>query len=209
MVSSGVSPPRESSVAEDAESERLGHGLPADPASVVSPLLSGADGAANIAAATVATRSIEQSRPLSMTLSTKIALGLASGVAIGLFLGELASGFSIVASGYVGLLQTTVLPYVTVSLILGLGRLTYPQACALFTKVGGVLLAMWAVALLLVFALPLTFPAWESASFYSTALIEQPEDVDFLSLYIPANPFFSLANSMVPARSARARRDRG
>jgi Na+/H+-dicarboxylate symporter len=47
--------------------------------------------------------------------------------------------------------------------------------------------------------MPLAFPASQSASFFSTALIAQPEDLDFLHLFIPGNPFYSLANNLVPA----------
>lgn len=35
--------------------------------------------------------------------------------------------------------------------------------------------------------------------FFSPSLIEEAQPIDFLQLYIPANPFFSLANSIVPA----------
>jgi ABC-type amino acid transport substrate-binding protein len=46
--------------------------------------------------------------------------------------------------------------------------------------------------------LPLSFPNWESASFFSTALLEQPEPFNFLE-FIPSNPFHSMANNIVPA----------
>ncbi|MGE5813584.1 MAG: cation:dicarboxylate symporter family transporter, partial [Acidobacteriota bacterium] len=36
-------------------------------------------------------------------------------------------------------------------------------------------------------------------SFFSTTLLEQGEELDLLNLYIPANPFNSLANNIVPA----------
>jgi Na+/H+-dicarboxylate symporter len=47
--------------------------------------------------------------------------------------------------------------------------------------------------------IPLSFPAWESSAFFSTSLVETPPKVDFLSLYIPSNPFYSMANNIVPA----------
>ena len=54
-----------------------------------------------------------------MSLSRQIAIGLTAGAAIGLFLGDLTAPLRLVADGYVRLLQMTVLPYVTVSLIAG------------------------------------------------------------------------------------------
>ena len=47
--------------------------------------------------------------------------------------------------------------------------------------------------------LPLAFPAMETASFFSTTLVENRPDVDLVSLYVPQNPFHALANNVVPA----------
>jgi Na+/H+-dicarboxylate symporter/ABC-type amino acid transport substrate-binding protein len=134
-----------------------------------------------------------------VTLSARIGLGLVLGIALGLFLGEWVEPLRIVANGYVRLLQMTVLPYVMVSLVAGLGSLDPAAAGGLFTRVGAVLLALWGLALALVLVMPLAFPDWESAAFFSTALLESPEPFDFVGLYIPANPFHSLANNVVPA----------
>ena len=46
---------------------------------------------------------------------------------------------------------------------------------------------------------PLTFPTLETATFFSTTLLERRPPFDFVDLYIPANPFYSLANNVVPA----------
>jgi Na+/H+-dicarboxylate symporter/ABC-type amino acid transport substrate-binding protein len=46
---------------------------------------------------------------------------------------------------------------------------------------------------------PLAFPSRETASFFSRAMVEEPPPVNFFELYIPANPFYSLANTLVPA----------
>jgi len=134
-----------------------------------------------------------------VSLSARIGLGLLLGIAVGLFLGEWAEPLRIVANGYVRLLQMTVLPYVMVSLVAGLGGLDPAAARGLFTRVGVVLLALWGLTLVLVVAMPLSFPDWEAAAFFSTALLESPEPFDFVGLYIPANPFHSLANNVVPA----------
>ncbi len=134
-----------------------------------------------------------------MTFSRKILVGLASGVLVGLFLGERAGLFRIAADGFVKLLQMTVLPYVTVSIISSLGRLSYEQARALGVRAGAVLVGLWLVALAFAFVFPLAFPPIESASFFSTTLVEKRPPFDFVSLFIPSNPFHSLANNVVPA----------
>jgi Na+/H+-dicarboxylate symporter/ABC-type amino acid transport substrate-binding protein len=46
---------------------------------------------------------------------------------------------------------------------------------------------------------PLAFPPTENASFFSTSLVEAPPDLDLVALYVPSNPFASMAGNMVPA----------
>ena len=57
----------------------------------------------------------DQKRGLS--LSSQIAIGLVAGILFGFFFVELAGFVSVVADGYIKLLQMTVLSYVTFSLI--------------------------------------------------------------------------------------------
>jgi Na+/H+-dicarboxylate symporter len=134
-----------------------------------------------------------------MSLSSKIAWSLVLGIGAGIFFGELMAPLDVVATAFIKLLQMTVLPYVMVSLIAGLGGLSLADARSIARNVGALLLVLWGVVLVVVLVIPLSFPDWTSASFYSTSLIRQPEPFDFLDLYIPANPFRSLADNVVPA----------
>ena len=134
-----------------------------------------------------------------MSSSQRIFAGLAAGVAVGLFLGERAAALSWAADGFVKLLQMTVLPYVTLSIVTSLGSLTYAQARTLGVRAGAVLVGLWAVALVFTFLIPLAFPKIQTASFFSTSLLEAPPPFNFVDLYIPSNPFYSLANNVVPA----------
>src|SRR5688572_27213852 len=131
--------------------------------------------------------------------SRRILVALVSGIALGIFLGELVAPLHWVAEAYIKLLQMTVLPYVTVSIIGGLGRLHLREARALGTRTGVVLASLWGLALLFMFLIPLAFPRTQNASFFSTTLVETREPFDFINLYIPSNPFQSLANNIVPA----------
>ncbi len=109
-------------------------------------------------------------------------------------------GFLKVAGqAFIMLLQMTVIPYIVVALVVGIGRLSYADAKRLAVSGGNVLLLLWGIGLTLVFLSPLAYPDWPSASFFSANLVEEPVSVDFLNLYIPANPFYSLANAVVPA----------
>jgi Na+/H+-dicarboxylate symporter len=134
-----------------------------------------------------------------MSSSRRILIGLAAGAAAGVFLGDRAAPFQWAAEAYVKLLQMTVLPYVTVSIIGGLGRLRPAQARALGMRTGAVLAGLWLLALLFMFLIPLSFPRSQNASFFSTTLVERRPPFDFIDLYIPSNPFHSLAENIVPA----------
>jgi Na+/H+-dicarboxylate symporter len=134
-----------------------------------------------------------------MTLATKVLIGFALGVGSGIFFGELAAPVGVVGDAFIRLLQMTVLPYVVVSLIHGLGQLSYQEAKLLARRAGLLLLVIWAVALTFVLMMPLAYPAWESASQFSTSLVEPTPEMSLVELFIPANPFHSLAFGMVPA----------
>jgi Na+/H+-dicarboxylate symporter len=134
-----------------------------------------------------------------MSSSTKILVGLVAGVCVGLFLGEYAEVFKVVADGFVKLLQMTVLPYITLSIVSSLGNLSFEQVKTLGLRAGAVLVGLWCLALVFTFLLPLAFPETETASFFSSALVERRGPFNFVDLFIPSNPFHSLANNIVPA----------
>ncbi|HTS65976.1 MAG TPA: cation:dicarboxylase symporter family transporter, partial [Candidatus Acidoferrales bacterium] len=135
----------------------------------------------------------------AMSFSKRILTGMTTGVAVGLFFGELVSPLKIVADGFVKLLQMTVLPFLIISIISSLGSLTYADARRLGLRVGVVMAGMWALALTFALLMPLAFPPTQHATFFSNAMVEHRPPFNFLDLYIPSNPFNSLANNVVPA----------
>ena len=93
----------------------------------------------------------------------------------------------------------TVLPYIVVSLIANIGRLSMEQSRRLL-GVGGALLAFFlAIGCVTLFVIPLSFPQMPSASFFSRSSIEPRQEIDLVNLYIPTNPFNSLSTGTVPA----------
>ena len=134
-----------------------------------------------------------------LSLSSQILIGMGLGLIVGIFFGEYCAFLQIIGDAFIKRLQITILPYIIVSMILGIGGLTADQAKLMAKKAGVLLLLFWGISFVMVLLLPLSFPEWESAAFYSSAIIEVPQKVDFLSLYIPSNPFYSLANNVVPA----------
>jgi Na+/H+-dicarboxylate symporter/ABC-type amino acid transport substrate-binding protein len=134
-----------------------------------------------------------------LALSEQVLIALVSGIAAGLFLGELAGALKVVGDTFIKLLQVTVIPYISLSLITGLGSISFDAVKRLAIKGGSILLLLWAITALVVMQLPLAFPDWPSASFFSASLAEESVAPDFLRLFIPSNPFYSYANAIVPA----------
>ena len=134
-----------------------------------------------------------------LSLSSFILIGFALGISCGLFLGEYCAPLEVIGGAFIGLLQMTVLPYIILSLLKGLGQLAYQEAGSLAKKCGLLLLLLWAITFAAILIIPLAYPDWESASFFSTSDIQASKQFNFIDLYIPINPFYSMANNIVPA----------
>jgi len=134
---------------------------------------------------------------LSLSMLVLIALGL--GIVVGLFFGEGVGFLAPIGNAYVALLQMTVLPYIVLSIVYGLGRLQ-PASARRLAGVGALtILVVWAIGLVASLLMPLSYPDWESARFFSRAMVEPPQKLDLLALYIPRNIFASLSEAAVPA----------
>ena len=135
----------------------------------------------------------------TLSISTQVVLALLLGALVGLFFGEHIAFLQHVGKAFILLLQMTVLPYIVLSLMTGLGNLSYEQVKTLALRVGTLLVISWGLAFLVILLMPLAFPYRESASFFSTSLIEKQEEINLLTLFIPSNPFFSMSNNFIPA----------
>jgi Na+/H+-dicarboxylate symporter len=133
------------------------------------------------------------------SLTFRIISGLVLGILVGLFLGEKAAGLQTVADVWIGLMQMTVLPYVIVSLIAGLGQLDAGLARMLAIRGGLLMLLFWGIGLLVVSLMPLAFPEFVNAAFFSAHSREIASNFNPIDLYIPSNPFRSMANTVIPA----------
>ncbi len=93
-----------------------------------------------------------------MSLATQVLIGVGLGIVSGIFFGEKMAFLKMFGDAFIQLLQMTVLPYVVISLIVGLGGLSYRQAAASARNCGLVLALLWAIGLLVVLLMPLSFP---------------------------------------------------
>lgn len=118
---------------------------------------------------------------------------------MGLTLGEEVQPLRIIGDVYVGLMQMTVLPFIVFSLIGNIGRLNIEEL-KLLAKTGAVTYALlWLFAVITTLCFAQAFPSLHTSHFFSSSLIEPAQAVDWIHLFIPSNPFKSLAENAVPA----------
>lgn len=138
-------------------------------------------------------------RLFQLTFSAKIILALFLGVLTGLFFGEKIAWMHYFSNGFIKLLQIPIIPYIVLSLIAGLGSLDFQQVKDIATRFILFLLVFWGLGLAVVLLMSHTYPAWQSAAFFSLNQIMPPETVNYYDLYIPSNPFKSLTEASIPA----------
>lgn len=129
----------------------------------------------------------------------RVIIALILGISTGIFVGEPAGHLEVLGDVYIRLLQMTVLPYVLVSIIGGLGRLDSTMASRIGLRAVKVIVIMWLSVMLTLLLLPLAYPNWQTAGFFSTSMITEPAAFNFVKLYIPSNIFASLSETIVPA----------
>ena len=115
-----------------------------------------------------------------MSFTVQILTGLALGILLGLFLGDLASGFSVPGEIYIAMLQMTVLPYILVSLVGNLGRVSWQKSRKLIIAAVMVLGFLLTLGIVMLLVIPLAFPQWETASFFSPTLLEAAKVFDLV-----------------------------
>lgn len=128
-----------------------------------------------------------------------VLIAIVAGIACGVFFGEETRHIKIVGDIYIGLLQMMVLPYIVISLIGGIGKLTLSQAKQMAKYAVLVLLMLWAIIGTFILLLPLALPELQSGSFFSSSLVEPPRSLNIIDIFIPKNWFNSLASNKVPA----------
>ena len=102
---------------------------------------------------------------MRLSLGYQVLIAVIAGILTGLFLGPLASFFRTVSTTYSMLLQMVVLPYISLSLIHGLGSLTPPMAKQLFKKGWAFWVLLWGLMFFMVFLVCYFIPKPISVTF--------------------------------------------
>lgn len=131
-------------------------------------------------------------------LAARALLAIILGIAAGLFFGPLCSVVKPVGDIFIMLLQMVVLPYICFSLIHGLGSLTPTIAKNLLKRGGGALLALWGLVFLTLYLLGHLIPP-PSITILDESAKQTSLSENILGYLIPENPFYDLANNIVPA----------
>ncbi|TWX73323.1 cation:dicarboxylate symporter family transporter [Colwellia sp. C1TZA3] len=134
-----------------------------------------------------------------ISLSSQIMIAMATGLIIGSFGVALYSMVNHLADAFVMLLQMTALPYIALSLMVGIGGLSAGKAKSALKS--SIIVVILLIALMLCFILmaPLSFPNWQSAEFYSANTIKVSQEFNLVELFIPSNPFNAFANAVIPS----------
>ena len=133
-----------------------------------------------------------------VSLSNKAFIALIAGILCGLFFGDMCVYLKPFGDIFIKIMQITVLPYIIVSLLHGIGGLKKEEAKSIAIKGSFVLLSFWIISILIFSIMQLTFPVIKSAAFYSSST-HSVQPTNFIDLFIPSNPFASLANNAIPA----------
>lgn len=133
-----------------------------------------------------------------LSLALKVILSIVFGIVLGLILGPSSALLKPIGDGYILLMETAVVPYIASSLIHGLGTLNPSQAKKMMKRCGWFLLLLWGIAFVFIYAVALLMPN-PAITVYHADGASHLFSQDFFSYLIPKNPFYDLANNIVPA----------
>lgn len=137
----------------------------------------------------------------SFSLGYQVLLAAILGAVTGIFFGPLTEALGPIGSAYTMLLQMAVLPYITFSLIHGLGSITPETGKKLLRSGWPYLLTLWALIFILIYLLAALLPNSLSPIIQSDGAdrIAAEFTSNFLNNLIPQNPFYDIMNNVVPA----------
>ena len=133
-----------------------------------------------------------------LSFASKIFASIIAGAICGLFFGESAQILAPLGTIFIKMMQITVLPSVIIFIITGIASINQTDAKEFLKKAALVMLSIWFLGIIVFFSMQFAFPDVPNTSFFSTAQLSTPEGTDLIELFIPANPFKSLSEGLMP-----------
>ncbi len=134
-----------------------------------------------------------------LSLSKKIYISTAIGFSVGMFFGDLCGVLAPLNTMFILLFQTAIIPFMIFSIIQSIGCLTGERAKRVGKKGGVILICLWAVSIFYAFGLQFSFPNISRSNFFTPKTTLSGSSIDFYKMFIPSNPFASMANGYIPA----------
>jgi len=136
---------------------------------------------------------------MRFSLGYQVLAAVVLGSAVGLFFGPFCNAIQPIGEIYFMLLQMVALPYITVSLIHGLGSMTPALGKQLLKRGWPFWLTIWAIIFAAIFALNTMIPAPYFTSIDAGADESAKLARNFLNYLVPENPLYDLVNNIIPA----------
>ena len=137
----------------------------------------------------------------NLSIGTQVLIAVLLGIFVGLFFGPLTTGLDPIGSAYTMLLQMTVLPYITFSLIHGLGSMTPDIGKKIFRSGWPYFATLWALMFVLIYLFSDPHPKEHLPLIQTQASSELASQFskNFIANLIPQNPFYDIVNNIAPA----------
>ncbi len=135
---------------------------------------------------------------LRTSLSLQMVLATILGICCGLFFGDTLSFFKPWTDVYIMILKITILPYLIVAIIHGVGLLNISQAKEILKKGVFFIGLAWGINLLIIYLTYYSFPKVKGTNFVHY-MPHAEGSLNFAELLIPENIFSALNNNIVPA----------
>ena len=135
----------------------------------------------------------------SLPLNKRLYYATAMGLLLGIIFGNKCSVLEPLNTIAIKIFQITIIPYMVFSLLQSIGSMTGDNAKLIGKKGGIILISIWALSIFYAFGLHYSFPDIVRSKFFQPESALGSSGVNFYDLFIPTNPFYSLANGYIPA----------
>ena len=134
-----------------------------------------------------------------LSFTWQICIGLVAGILVGITFGDLCIVFEPFSSAFIKIMQITVIPLIVTTLISGIGSIKKSDAGIIARSFCYILLMFWLIGVVSFMAMQFAFPSIGKLALFGTRASSELDPLNTFELFIPSNPFGSLAHGYLPA----------